>query len=80
MTLALGGTQVELVDPASPARGRLIDLPRLSMAEANPAMASQPNSNQKVQIVVTSLAFSPDGKTLAAGLLDTSVRLLKAPF
>lgn len=78
-TLVLGGGSLELVDPEAPRSGRTIALDQLSLAEANPLMARLPNSDRKFPIAVTALAVSPDGKTLAVGLFDTSTRLLNWP-
>jgi WD40 repeat protein len=78
-TLVLGGRSLELVDPEAPQSGRTIALDQLSLAEANPLMAHLPNSDLKLPIAVTALAVSPDGKTLAVGLFDTSTRLVNWP-
>jgi WD40 repeat protein len=78
-TLVPGGESLELVDPETPQSGRTIALDQLSLAEANPSKASMPNSDRQTPIAGTALAVSPDGKTLAVGLYDTSTRLLNWP-
>lgn len=74
--LALGGNQILLIDPARVQDIRTIELPQLSMREASSRAQTQPNADQKVPIQLGALAFSPDGRTLAAGSADGTVRLV----
>jgi len=78
-TLVLGGASLELVDPEAPGFGRTIALDQMSFAEANSRLASVPNSDRKIPVAITALAVSPDGKTIAVGLFDTSTRLVNWP-
>ena len=78
-TLVLGGGSLELVDPDLPGFGRTIALDQMSFVEANPRFAMVPNPDRKIPIAVTALAISPDGKTLAVGLFDTTTRFFNWP-
>ena len=75
--LALGGRNIELIEVASRKGIRTINLPEMSLREVNRLFADHPQGDQKIPIVVDSLAFSPDGKTLAAGCKDGTVRLVQ---
>lgn len=80
--LAIGGKNVELLDPASRKSVRAVELAEITMRESNPALAPDDEemkkvADQKIPVSVTSLAFSPDGATLAAGCFDGTIRLIK---
>jgi WD40 repeat protein len=80
--LAIGGRRIELLDAASGRRIRSIDLPEMTMNDASPFLAKAAEKQgkdwtRKIPISVTALVFSPDGKTLAAGLVDGTVRLVE---
>ena len=75
--LALGGRNIELIEMPSRKEIRTINLPEMSLREVNRLLADHPNADQKIPITVDSLAFSPDGKTLAAGCKDGTVRLVQ---
>ncbi len=74
--LALGGSQIKLVDSSTGKDIRSIELPQMTMGEAARQFQSQPNANLKIPILLGALAFSPDGRTLAAGTADGTVRLV----
>jgi WD40 repeat protein len=74
--LALGGSQIKLIDASTGKQIRTIALPQMTMGEAVSSSQSQPNANLKIPILLDALAFSPDGRTLAAGSVDTTVRLV----
>jgi WD40 repeat protein len=48
----------------------------MTMGEAARQFQNQPNANLKIPILLGALAFSPDGQTLAAGSVDTTIRLV----
>lgn len=76
--LAFGGTRIELIDPATRKQIRIIELPEMTLGKINRRLfEGQPNSNTKVPIRISALAFSPDGNTLAAGCEEGTVRLVK---
>ena len=87
--LALGGVGIELIDPRSQQEIRTIELPQMTLREALGRPERQPNgdtknsldalpgADRKVPMSVDALAFSPDGRTLAAGCKDGTVRLLQ---
>jgi WD40 repeat protein len=70
--LALGGSHVVLIDAATLKDIRTVDLRKPTGAEWNGAPPRQPPP-----VSVLSLAFSPDGSTLAAGCEDGTLHLLK---
>jgi WD40 repeat protein len=70
--IALGGSHVALIDAATLKEIRTADLRQPTGAEWNGAPSRQP-----APVSVLSLAFSPDGSTLAAGCEDGTVHLLK---
>ena len=73
--LALGGNNVELIDPESLRPRRTVELPSVTLGEAfNPSMK---DADKKIPVSVVALAFSPDGGTLAAGCWDGTVRLVR---
>jgi WD40 repeat protein len=79
--LALGGTHIELLDPNSLTQIRMIELEEMSLRESHPLLAKVPNTKFPnaetcVPISITALAFAPDGRTLAAGCIDGTVRLI----
>ena len=75
--LALGGcNHIELIEPASRKVIRDIELPEMTWDEVRrrndpnepkPKIPCIVSANQKILCSVSALAFSPDGKTLAAG-------------
>ncbi len=74
--LALGGTHIELLNPVSQKQVRVIELPEMSLRESNRLFENRPNADTRVPISVTALAFAPDGRTLASGCRDGTVRLV----
>ncbi len=73
--LALGGGDIRLINPVSGKFLRTIHLPTLSRRETE----SRPNpkaGDKKLPIAILALAWQPDGRQLAAGCLDGSVRLV----
>lgn len=77
--LALGGNNIELVDPSTRKQIRTIELPQLTGREASRIFENQPAADTKLPVRIWALAFSPDGRTLAAGGVDTSIRLVPMP-
>ena len=73
-TMALGGTRIEFIDPASRKSIRPVELPAITLADSNAAFAQDPNAGSKIPVSVVALAFSPDGATLAAGCQDGTIR------
>ena len=74
--LALGGVDIRLLAPESLQELRRISLCTLSQREA----ALRPDaeaSDQKMPVWVQALAWRPDGRELAAGCFDGTVRLLR---
>lgn len=75
--LALGGRgHIKLIEPDSQKEIRDIKLPEITMTELLPSYANQPDAEKKVPSIALALAFSPDGKKLAAGDAGGLVRLL----
>jgi WD40 repeat protein len=73
--LALGGENVELIDPESLRPMRTVELPSVTQGEVlSPSMK---DADRKIPVSVVALAFSPDGGTLAAGCWDGTVRLVR---
>jgi WD40 repeat protein len=76
--LALGGrSDIKLIEPDSRRQIRDIELPEMKRGEAGAKDEDDPNTKGKVPCLVTTLAFSPDGDTLAVGCLEGTVRLVK---
>lgn len=65
--LALGGTNVKLVEPVSGKAVRTVEFPELSLRDMGPAFAALADADTKIPVQITALAFSPDGGTLAVG-------------
>jgi WD40 repeat protein len=76
--LALGGlSDIKLIDPDSRKQIRDVELPVMRRGEVGAKDEEDPKANEKVPCLVTTLAFSPDGNTLAAGCLEGTVRVVK---
>ncbi len=76
--LALGGrSDIKLIDPDSRKQIRDIELPEMRRGDVLNKDEDDPDANEKIPCFVNTLAFSPDGNTLAAGCLEGSVRLVK---
>ena len=75
--LALGGQAIKLIETASGTNLRSIDLPEFTKAEVLPNYANRPDAKAKTPCDVTALAFSPDGKMLAAGCFEGTLRILR---
>lgn len=76
--LALGGSNVQLLDASSWKPIRSIELPEMSLREASSVGdITQPGAEKKLPVSIGALAFSPDGNTLAAGCREGTIRLLK---
>jgi WD40 repeat protein len=78
--LALGGSDIRLLAAASLKEHRKIALSQLSMREASlmpEAAAAVKNPDAKLPVWIQSLAWRPDGRELAAGCFDGTVRLLR---
>jgi WD40 repeat protein len=73
--LALGGTDIRLFSPSSLKSLRTITLPELSPREASARPVAE-GGDRKIPVVIQSLAWRPDGRQLAAGCLDGTVRLV----
>lgn len=73
--LALGGNDIRLLEVPSGRPIRNIALPELSLRETQ-ASPDPKASDQKLRVSVMALAWQPDGKQLAAGCLDGTVRLV----
>lgn len=77
--LAFGGRgRIKLVEPDSGKEIRDIPLPEISMAELLPNYAKRPDADKKVPSSATAVAFSPDGKKIAAGIAGGTVLLVNA--
>ena len=78
--LALGGSDIRLLASPSGELIRTITLPELSMEETHiPLPVSdmmKETLTKKLPVAVWALAWRPDGRQLAAGCVDGSVRLL----
>jgi hypothetical protein len=76
--LALGGAHVEILDPPTREVKRVIDLDALSLREASDMFEGKSGAylDKKIPVTVSALAFRPDGRTLAAGCADGTVRLI----
>jgi WD40 repeat protein len=76
--LALGGrSDIKLIDPDSRKLIRDIELPEMTRGEVGHSDKDAPEAEETIPCFVMTLAFSPDGDTLAAGCLEGTVRLLK---
>jgi WD40 repeat protein len=79
--MALGGqSHIKLIDPASRKEIRDIELPDvMTLEEAALGNENLPHAKEKIPCFVSTLAFSPDGKTLAAGCRapEGTVRVVK---
>jgi len=79
--MALGGqSHIKLIDPASRKEIRDIELPDvMTLEEAALGNENLPHAKEKIPCFVSALAFSPDGKTLAAGCRhpEGTVRVVK---
>ena len=73
--LALGGNRVELLEPVSRKGLRTVMLPELTPRETNPQQYGALPS-VRIPVSVVALAFSPDGRTLAAGMAEGTVRFI----
>lgn len=77
--LAFGGSgHIKLIERDSRKEVRDIKLPDVSMAELLPGDAKQPGADKKIPSAAIALAFSPDGKKIAAGFVGGMVRLFDA--
>jgi WD40 repeat protein len=79
-TLALGGSDIRLLATPSLKELRKITLSQLSTREASlmpEAVAADKNADAKMPVWIQSLAWRPDGRELAAGCFDGTVRLLR---
>ncbi len=82
--LALGGTDIKLIDPGSRKELRRIELPAFTRAELPaltkgevlPNSATRSDAKDKVSCGVSALAISPDNTTLAAGCFEGTLRIL----
>jgi WD40 repeat protein len=76
--LALGGrSDIKLIDPDSLKQIRDIELPEMTRGEVGRSDKDAPDAEETIPCGVLTLAFSPDGDTLAAGRLEGTVRLVK---
>ena len=76
--LALGGrSDIKLIDPDSREQIRDIELPEMRRGDVLNKDEDDPDANEKIPCFVSTVAFSPDGNTLAAGCLEGTVRLVK---
>lgn len=83
-SLALGGhSHIKLIDLPSWKQIRDIELPEMTfgdvmqMIDPKRNLENVPHAKEKVQCGVWAVAFSPDGKTLAVGCNEGTVRLIK---
>ena len=77
--LALGGSNIKLLDASTWKEIRTIELPEMTHREATTQEwqnGNEPYASMKLSVFIEALAFSPDGRTLAAGSLDGSIRLV----
>lgn len=77
--LALGGRDcIQLMEPVSRKKIREIELPELTRGELGRTDEKEPDT-EKLPCAVAALAFSPDGRTLAAGcsLPEGTVRVIQ---
>jgi WD40 repeat protein len=65
--LALGGRSIKLLNLASGKPIRTIELPEMALHDFGPGFEKRPNSDKKIPVQISALAFSPDGGTLAVG-------------
>jgi WD40 repeat protein len=77
---ALGGrNHIKLIEPVSRKQIRDIELPEMMRGELRRNNQNEPNEKEKIPCLVSVLAFSPDGNTLAAGCRypEGTVRVVK---
>lgn len=74
-TLALGFRDVQLLAPLTGEHVRTISFPEFTHRELW-IDAESDDSDKKMPVIITSLAWRPDGRELAVGCLDGSVRLV----
>ncbi len=78
--LALGGGRIKLLDASTWKEIRTIELPRMTHREATTQEGQndkEPYPSMKLSVFIEALSFTPDGRTLAAGSLDGSIRLVQ---
>jgi WD40 repeat protein len=78
--LALGGrNHIKLIEPVSRKQIRDIELPEMTRGELRHNDQNEPNEKEKIPCLVSVLAVSPDGNTLAAGCRypEGTVRVVK---
>ena len=75
--LALGGTDIKLIDPSSRKELRTIELPALAQAGASPGLATHSEPKDRIPCIVSALATSLDNATLAVGCPEGTLRILK---
>jgi WD40 repeat protein len=82
--LALGGTEIKLIDPGSRKELRRIELPAFTKAELPaltkgevlPNSATRSDAMEKIPCGVSALAISPDNTTVAGGCFEGTLRIL----
>jgi WD40 repeat protein len=78
--LALGGGRIKLLDASTWKEIRTIELPRMTHREATTQEwqnDKEPYASMKLSVFIEALSFTPNGRTLAAGSLDGSIRLVQ---
>jgi WD40 repeat protein len=74
--VALGGRNINVMDPGSGKPIRTIELPETTLGELGPGFPKEPDADKKIPTQIRALAFSPDGKTLAAACIGP-LRIVK---